>query len=253
MFCRFAVIVLAWTIVGAAAAGAMAAKVTVELSGDEEVTLVGAVERWDLDGNHKRLPDQKAVIDAPYVDARAKQTGPGVWVFDNLPKGTYDLVILAPRKRLRVEGFTFVPVREFDPFFPGHATVKDQESRDYIVDHIKNSRHFENKVEPLYLGGDEKAVRILVQLIRDQPTSYEPGAGTIRHEVWQYSWQYGGWAKEKRTKVLDRVLLQVGELRQWTWLWDPKLGGLAVDAAPVVVKYAMPTKDAKGLQGLRPY
>jgi len=80
-----------------------------------------------------------------------------------------------------------------------------------------------------------------------------PGAGTIRHEIWQYSWQYGGWAKEKRTKVLDRILMQVGELRQWTWLWDPKLGGLSVDAAPVTVKYVVPTKDAKGLQGLRPY
>ena len=250
---RFASVVLSLAIVCAGAGRAAAAKVTVELSGDEGVALVGAVERWDLDGNHKRLPDQKAVIDAPYVDVRAKQTAPGVWVFDNLPKGTYDLVILAPAKKLRVEGFTFVPVREFDPFFPGDATVKDQESRDYIVDHIKNSRHFENKVEPLYLGGDEKAVRILVQLIRDQPTSYEPGAGTIRHEIWQYSWQYGGWAKEKRTKVLDRILMQVGELRQWTWLWDPKLGGLSVDAAPVTVKYVVPTKDAKGLQGLRPY
>ena len=214
---------------------ARAAQVTVELQGGEGVTLLGAVQRWDIDGNHRRLPDPNAKIDAPHVDAQAKNVGGNRWVFDNLPSGTYDLIILAPQKKFRVEGWNYVPVKEFDEFFPPDATVENEETRDYIVDHIKNSRHFENKVEPLYLGGDDKAVRILVMLIRDLPTSYTPGSGTIRHEVWQYSWQYGGWAKEKRTKVFSRILMQVGDLRQWTWLWDAKLGGIEVKNAPVTI------------------
>ena len=150
--------------------------------------------------------DPKAKIDAPAVDAKADDAGGGRWVFQKLPKGKYDLVILAKDRR-RVEGFQYVPVKEFDPFFPPDASV-DAEAREFIVDDIGKSQHYENKVEPLYLGGDKKAVRVLVMLLRDKPTSYEgdfPGAATIRHEIWQYSWNYGGWQKEKRTKVMDRV------------------------------------------------
>ncbi len=233
-------------------APAAAATLTVEIEGAQQVTLVGALERWDQDGNHRRPPDPKAKIDAPDVDHRAQPAGDGRWVFHDLPAGTYDLVILA-QPRLRVEGFTFVPVLEFDPFFPPDATT-DAETRQFIVNHIKQSRHFENKVEPLYLGGDKQAVRVLVMLIRDQPTSYTPGLGTIRHEVWQYTWRYGGWEKEKRTKVLDRVLLPVAELRQWTWLWEPKLGGVKVGAEPVSIRYTLPQPDGpRELEGLYPY
>jgi hypothetical protein len=95
---------------------------------------------------------------------------------------------------------------------------------------------------------------VLMMLIRDERTTYTPGAGTIRHELWQYSWHYGGWEKEKRTQVLDRVLLPVSELRQWTWLWDAKLGGIEVKAAPLVIQYQLPQKSSvKTLQGLYPY
>ena len=151
-------------------------------------------------------------------------------------------------------GFEYAPVKEFDPFFKPTTKVEDEEARDWIVDDIKKSKHFENKVEPLYLGGDKKMVRILMMLIRDQPTSYTPGSGTIRHEIWQYTWNYGGWQKEKRTKVLDRVLMQVSDLRQWTWLWDPKLGAIEVKDLPITIKYTMPGRDsAEKLKGLYPY
>jgi hypothetical protein len=156
---------------------------------------------------------------------------------------------------VRVEGFQYVPVREFDPFFPRDATT-DDETRDTIVEQIRQSPHYENKVEPLYLGGDKKAVRVLVMLIRDKPTSYEsdsPGAATMRHEIWQFSWNYGGWQKEKRTKVLDRVLLPRQELRKWTWLWDPKLGGIEVEDKPLKINYEMPKPSEKRLKGLYPY
>ena len=104
------------------------------------------------------------------------------------------------------------------------------------------------------MGGDKKAVRVLVMLVRDKPTSYKPGVGTIRHEIWQYTYRYGGWQKEKRTKVIDRILLPVGELRRWTWLWDARLGGIEVKDSPVTIKYQLPKRsDKKKLQGLYPY
>ena len=236
-------------------AGAAAAGLTVKLGNAQGVTFVGAVQRWDEDGNHRRLPDSKAKIDAPAVDAKAVDAGGGRWVFKNLPEGKYDLIVLADGRR-RLEGFQYVPVNEFDPFLRPDASA-DAEARRLIVADIGKSPHYENKVEPLYLAGDTKAVRVLVMLLRDKPTSYEadlPGAATIRHEIWQYSWNYGGWQKEKRTKVMDRLMLRRDELRKWTWLWDAKLGGIDVGKKPMAIDYRLPrSSDKASLKGLYPY
>jgi hypothetical protein len=236
-------------------AGATAGRLTVNLGKARGVTFVGAIQRWDEDGNHRRVPDPKAKIDAPAVDAKAVDAGSGRWVFRKLPPGKYDVLILAQQRR-RIEGFQYVPLKEFDPFFPPNAAV-DAEARRFIIADIKKSPHYENKVEPLFLGGDKKAVRVLVMLVRDKPTSYEgdfPGAATIRHEIWQYSRNYGGWQKEKRTKVMDRVILHRDEVRKWTWLWDPKLGGIDVGDKPIAIEYDLPRPSGeKKLPGLYPY
>jgi hypothetical protein len=232
-----------------------AADLTIELKNGDNVTSLAAIARFDQDGNLRKLPDEKAKIDAPAFDAKAERAGSDQWVFKNLPAGKYDLVLLV-KDRVRIEGFQFAPVKEFDQFVAPDAVPED-DARDFITGDIKKSQHYENRVEPLYLAGDKKTVRILVQLIRDKPTSYEsdsPGAATMRHEIWQYSWNYGGWQKEKRTKVLDRVLLHRDELRKWTWLWDSKLGGIEMKDKPVEVKYEIQKapKDSK-LKGLFPY
>jgi len=232
----------------------LATELTLDLGSAPGVSFVGAILRWDKDGNHRRMPDPKAKIDAPTVDAVAVRSDEGRWVFGNLPKGKYDLVILA-QGHLRVEGFQYVPVKEFDPFFPSDAST-DAATREFIIGDIRKSTHYENRVEPLYFGGDKKAIRVLVMLIRDKPTSYEgefPSAATIRHEIWQYSWNYGGWRKEKRTKVMDRVLLRRDELQKWTWLWDPNLGGIDVGDDPISRRYELPTAPAPGgRKGLMP-
>ena len=244
---------MVWSVIVASLLGnvALAARLTVDLGDAKGIKMVGAVDRWDQDGNHRTPPDKDAKIDAPPVDAKAKDMGNGQWVFDDLKPGKYDLVIMG--EKLRIEGFTFVPVREFDPFIKADAKP-EEDSAEWITDDIKKSKHYENKVEPLLLAGDQKAVRVLVMLIRDKPTSYTPGAGTMRHEIWQYTWNYGGFQKEKRTKVLDRVLMQVSDMRQWTWLWEPKLGGIEIKKEAVAIKYQLPKPtDAKKLMGLYPY
>jgi len=234
---------------------AQAAKVTVDLGRTSGVSFVGAFNRWDTDGNHRRPVNPKAKIDSPEVDAIAQNVGTGQWVFPDLKPGEYDLVIMGPG-RVRIEGWTYPPVLEFDPFYPGDSSMNEDAS-EFIADDIRKARHYENKVVPLYIGGDgAKVARVLVMLIRDQRTSYEghfPGAATMRFEVWQYDWQYGGWVKNKRTKVLHRVLLHRDELRQWTWLWDAKLGGITVGQTPVSVEYPMPDLSDAKLKGLRPY
>jgi len=232
-----------------------AADLTVELKNGDNVTSVAVIARFDQDGNLRTLPDEKAKIDAPKVDATAEKIGSQQWAFKKLPAGKYDLVILL-KDRTRIEGFQFAPVKEFDPFVAADA-APEEDARDFIAGDIEKSQHYENKVEPLYLAGDKKVVRILVQLIRDKPTSYEadsPGAATMRHEIWQYTWNYGGWQKEKRTKVLDRVLLHRDELRKWTWLWDPKLGGIEMTEKPVELKYEIATPlNSSKLKGLLPH
>lgn len=230
------------------------AKLSLQLGNAQGVKMVGAIHRWDSDGNHVKLPDQAAKIDSPRVDATAVSQGNGRWVFQNLPKGVYDLVILADGRR-RIEGFQFVPVREFDPFFTAKMTL-DDETREFIIDDIKKSPQYENVVEPLYMAGNQKQTRVLMMLLRNKPTTYEDvhNAATMRHEIWQYSWNYGGWQKDKRSKVIDRIMISNDELRKWTWLWDSKLGGIEVGSTPITIKYELPKPSGeRKLQGLYPY
>ena len=235
---------------------ATAGKLTVEISGPaEEVEFVGAFQRWDEDGNLRRPVNPKAKIDAPEVDAVAKRTGNNVWVFENLPPGRYELVIMLRGKK-RIEGWTYAPVLEFDPFLPPTAKVEDEEDRAWIEKDIRNSRHYENKVVPLAMGGNEKVVRVLMMLLRDLPTSYEaemPGAATLRFEIWQYTWRYGGWVKERRTRVFHRIIMPRDQLRQWTWIWDPQLGDIRIANTPVTLKYQLPDLTSRTLPGLYPY
>lgn len=224
------------------AADVPAASLTVVLRNSRDVMRVGVVDRWDRDG-HPRVPlERQAKIGTPHFTATATRTGSDRWVFSDLPPATYDLVILL-RDRVRIEGFHYPPVLEFDEFLE-HDDNVPADVRETIESEIAESRHYENKVAPLYMSGDQKMVRVLVQLLRDKPTSYDRKHGeqvaTLRHEVWQFTNNYGGWMKEKRTRVLDRVLMGKAKLRQWTWVWVPRLGGINVEGAEAVVRYTIP-------------
>ncbi len=235
---------------------APAGELVVSLGRSEGVTMVGAIRRWDEDGKPRSPVDPKAKIDSPRVDAQAEKRDGGRWIFPDLADGTYDLVILAS-PRVRVEGFRYPPLSEFDPFFAPDAKEPDEEIRETIVKHIAKSRHYENKVSPLYLAGNDKQVRILVQLVRDQPTSFDSDFGapvaTVRHEIWQYTNNYGGWVKDRRTEVLDRVLMAKSEFHRWTWVWEPKLGGIEVGKKAASVSYELPRRfDPKTARGWFP-
>lgn len=241
---------------GIAQEGTPPGTIVLTLGNSDKVTLVGAIQRWDPDGNQLKPVDPKARIDHPAVTAVAERAGTA-WKFSRLRPGRYDLVILG-KEHVRIEGFHYPPVIEFDPFFPAQGKEPDAEDRDWIVKDMAKTRHYENKVVPLFLGGDEKQVRVLVQLVRDQPTSYDAEVGypvaTVRHEVWQYSHRFGGWSKERATKVLDRLLLPRAEFRQWTWVWEPRLGGIeVVSGKQISLAYQIPGRfDSKKDQGWFP-
>ena len=233
-----------------------ARELTLEVRNGAGVVSVGALRRWDQDGNPRKAVDPKAKIDQPDVVAWARRQGDD-WVFGNLESGRYDLVIFA-KNRIRVEGFQYPPVREFDPFFPAVGKDPEEDNRDRVLKDIAKGRHYENKVTPLHVAGDATTIRVLMQLVRDQPTSYDDEVGypvaTVRHEVWQYTFRYGAWTKEKATRVLDRLLLPRKQLSQWTWIWEPRLGGIDIGTAPPErIVYEMPKhfnpKTARGWFG----
>jgi hypothetical protein len=225
-----------------------AGDLTVDLDRSEGITLVGAIKRWDEDGNPLKPVNAKAAIHSPEVTARAVRQRGNCWVFKKLPPGRYDLVMLT-KNRVRVEGFHYPPLTEFDPFLPPTGKAPS-EAGDWIIKDIAKAAHYENKVTPLFLTGTDKQVRIFMQLVRDQPTSYDAEYGTpiatVRHEVWQYTYRYGGWSKDRRTKVLDRILLPKSELQRWTWVWEPRLGGIEVKKGLVKVSFEVPRRFDRG-------
>ncbi len=152
---------------------ARAAKLTVAIPNAGQVTFVGAFQRWDQDGNARKPVNQKQKIESPEVDAAATKGDGGQWVFQDLPPGTYDLVILAG-PRVRLEGFNFPPVLAFDPFFPGTATT-DDETRQFVIDDIRKSPHYENKVLPLYVGQGKGQLNYPY----DVATASNPGSSRI--------------------------------------------------------------------------
>ena len=263
-----------------------AGELRVTLTGDDsDITFFGAVYRWDVDGLPKKangqpfIIDTKAKIDAPYADAQATRESPGLWVFENLPAGTYDLVLVKGARHLRLEGFRYAPVLDFDPFLPPDAKVLrdveedgvvkekefDGESYDYVDEQIRNAPAYENKVVPYYIGGSyrkgqekPKLIRALVMLLRDEVTSYEgdmAGAATLRFEIWEFNDKTGTYVKNRKTQVMHRVILTRDEVRQWYWLWDPALGDIAVPKSGTkTVEYAIPDPQTNPeIKGLRPY
>ncbi|MDR1962791.1 MAG: hypothetical protein LBQ50_03330 [Planctomycetaceae bacterium] len=257
---------------------------TIQLSGEyDDVTFVGAIYRWDSDGlprqadGSARVAKERAEapkINEPWVDYRARNKGNGTWVIESLLPGIYDLIIVKNGTKQRFEGWRYAPVLDFEEFFPPNAevlhdqdndgkkeTVKDEESRKFVDKTIRESKHYENKVIPLYFGGSykkgqirPKQIRVLVMLLRDLVTTLDSSSATLRFEIWQFEDRSGGYVKQKRTHVLHRIIMPRNELRQWAWLWDPALGNISVgESDQKTIEYKIPDPSDTKLQGLLPY
>ena len=143
----------------------LAAKLTLDLGNVQGIKLWAPSSAWDSDGNANKLVDKDQKIDQPQVQFTAEDSGHGKWVFADLPPASYDLVIMLDK--VRIEGFSYPPVMEFDPFIPPTATAVE-EAQTYISDDIKKSPQYENKMACLYCGGNKKVTRALVQLLAGQ-------------------------------------------------------------------------------------
>ena len=257
----------------------------IELSGDHsDVSFVGAIYRWDPDGLPKKADGSARVaqeraeapnIAEPWVDYRAVNKGSGKWGIESMPAGIYDIIIIRNGQKQRFEGWRYAPVLDFEAFFPPDAQVlrdkeedgvqkekvEDTESLQYVDKQIRESKHYENKVIPLYFGGSykkgqvrPKQIRVLVMLLRDLETTLDASSSTMRFEIWQFEDRYGGYVKQRRTHVLHRIIMDRSLLRQWAWLWDPKLGDIKVErTGTTTVQYTIPDPNNTELKGLLPY
>lgn len=261
-----------------------AGTLTVQLNGAHDgVTFVGAVYRWDPDGLPKkadgspRVAAQRAVqpkIHEPWTDYQAVNNGGGQWVFKSMLPGTYDIVVIKEDAKQRFEGWRFAPVLDFEAFFPPDAGVfcdkevngknektEDAESLAFVDKQIRQSKHYENKVIPLYFGGSykkgqirPKQIRALVLLLRDIGQTLDSTSATMRFEIWEFEDRTGGYVKQKRTHLLERLIMPLQELRRWTWLWDPALGNINVEkTGTTTVEYSIPDPQNTELKGLMPY
>lgn len=263
---------------------AWAGGLVVQLNGDhDDVSFVGVSFRWDADGLPSKADGSPLVaqeraeapdIAAPWVDFKAVNKGNGKWVVESMPAGTYDLTIVKAGEKQRFEGWRFAPVLDFEAFFPPEAKVlcdkevdgkkeqvEDVESLEFVNKTIRQSKYYENRVIPLYFGGNyrkgqirPKQIRSLVMLIRDMGTTLDSSSATMRFEIWQFEDRSGGYVKQKRTHVLHRIIMPRDVLCQWTWLWDPALGNISIEKTGVkTVEYTIPDPKNTELKGLFPY
>ena len=122
---------------------------------------------------------------------------------------------------------------------------------------IAKSRHYENKVSPLFLAGDDKQVRILMQLVRDQPTSFDGdyGSGLLARivgqkkarEIWFLCDQYD--AQQALDMGLVNKVVPLADLEKETVAWCRRI----LEMSPLalrMIKAGMNAAD-DGLAGIQ--
>lgn len=231
-----------------------AGDLVVSVTPADRVARLGVARRFDDDGALVRPVDPRARFDAPYLDF-VTESSPAR--FENLPAGTWD-VILFLDDGTRLEGYHWPMFNEFeDPDDPAFQHPPSDEVAEIIREQIAQNRYYENKVTPLALAGDDEHVRVLMQLLRDDKTSFDAQFGspvaTLRYEVWQFTNNFGGWTRDKGARVLHRILEARDRMHTRTWLWEEKLGGIRIadDGESVRLEYELDEKLLEGLVGLR--
>lgn len=249
-----------WVVVGVALASLFAGgsvtagDLLVSVTPANRIAKVGVVRRFDDEGALVRPVDPKARFDAPYLDF-VSESSPAR--FEDLPGGIYDAIIFLD-DATRLEGFHWPKFSEFeDPEEPAFQHPPSDEVGEIIREQIAQNRYYENKVTPLALAGDDEHVRVLMQLLRDEKTSFDAQFGapvaTLRYEVWQFTNHFGGWTRDKGAKVLHRILDARDRMHRRTWLWDRALGGIRIadDGGPVRLRYELEETTLKSLVGLK--
>jgi len=144
---------------------------------------------------------------------------------------------------------------------PGAITVQPVSpemtaaDRKWLTDWVNNLKIFENKKRVLDLEGTSERARVLVEKLRDKPTTLsakEPMA-IWRVEIFDFRKYYGGWTKEKY-HVIVRKNVPIRKFRTYRWMFEKRLGGMrvAADSVTTVPQYEIPA-ELDAARGRVPY
>ena len=231
-----------------------AGELTISIEPAERVASIGVVRRFGEDGKLLRAVDPKATFTAPHRDAKSESVPA---TFRELPEGTYDVIVFL-KDGTRLEGFHMPVFDELDETgTESFSQPPSEEVQTEIRRLIKVGRYYENKVTPLFIRGNDERTRVLVQLVRDEPTSLDADFGapvaTVRYELWQFTNRFGSWSRDRKSKILHRVLEAKDKFKQRRWLWTSDLGGQRIthDAPRQKLTWRIPER-LNTLTGLNP-
>ncbi|KPJ57747.1 MAG: hypothetical protein AMS16_00840 [Planctomycetes bacterium DG_58] len=191
-------------------------------------------DRFDPDGSEASVKVPLKDDERPQVSDMLLGLISLVRVRDQLPRD-FDLVIVVDVQKHKVGEIRIVPV-------PPELTEKD---RKWLIDWVDKLKIFENKKRVLDLDGTGDRARVLVEKLRDRPTTLPAKEPTAfwRVEIFHFQKYYGGWNKEKYT-VIVRQRVPIRKLRTYRWMFEKRLGGIrvAADAVTDVTEYEVPSK-----------
>jgi len=144
----------------------------------------------------------------------------------NLPAGRLDLV-------LALDGAVLHGVDlDMGPHDAADAKLTDDDRKTistWIVDNFRLGKEFENKGRPIYIVGNGKHCKVLVEKIRDRAFHAGKGQAVYRVEIWVFDKLYGTWRKRAHAEqVVLRERLPMADFRKRAYFFDPKVGGIEV-------------------------
>jgi len=174
-----------------------------------------------------------------HFDAEKKRYG-----IKNLAPGAYDIEIVFDDAALAGVDLS---LKEPDGKQP------DEKGKKKIRKFVRDQKAFMDEHTILYMEGDSKRVRVLVDQLRKNKTSYTKRKKPFviwRVETWKFVKTYGVWERDgDGTKIILREMIAAEDFDKMTYLFDPKLGGIAVEAGKTsTIEYRV-AKELKGCRG----
>jgi hypothetical protein len=121
-----------------------------------------------------------------------------------------------------------------------------KDAKKEVLDYIAKSQKdfFENKVRGLYVEGNRKHCKALMERIRDKPFHADNGDMTWRVEVWVFDNRTGAWVPRGRSgvDVIMRERMNREAFKKVLHVFDPKLGGIELkkDSDEATINYTVP-------------
>jgi hypothetical protein len=175
-----------------------------------------------------------------HVLEKSASDDPKVAVFEHreLPIGVYNCVLLTHKGRIEGADLRLADVAEDAP------ELRERDVAE-ITKLVMGMTSFADRRRVLFLRGRGAEARVLVEELTTRKTTLPSSTPFVvwRVEVWSYRKEFGAWDRY-RSDVVARERPSVSAYRDTTWVFEPTLGGLALneEASTVEVSYEIPAE-----------